>query len=253
MTALSEGFSLQIRQIAAIAVKDIRAYYTKGPTLIFGLLFPFFFFLSFVVGREMNPVTLLPGLIAMVVFFSATAVGPVIFPTEARGYTLERLISMPVPLWCILFGDSVASVLFCLMSSAVPIVLALLFTNMTAAGLVLTLVGLLVCSICFAFFGQLMSAPPVDQTSSIMMLTTMVKFPLIFISGIFIPLAVLPDSLRFVAFLSPLTYAADLFGASVSGTSFFSSLLDLAVLGVWTLVMIAASVSAHRRTIERRL
>ena len=79
---MTESANLYLRQILAIARKDIRVYYTKGPTLIFGLLFPFFFFLSFVVGREMEPTTLMPGLIAMVVFFSATAVGPVIFPIE---------------------------------------------------------------------------------------------------------------------------------------------------------------------------
>ena len=105
----------------------MRVYYTKGPTLIFGLLFPFFFFLSFVVGRNMDPATLMPGLIAMVVFFSATAVGPIIFPIETRAHTLERLVSMPVPLWVILTGDSLASAIFCFISSFIPLVLTFVF------------------------------------------------------------------------------------------------------------------------------
>ncbi|RLI53308.1 MAG: ABC transporter permease [Candidatus Thorarchaeota archaeon] len=231
----------------------MRVYYTKGPTIIFGLLFPFFFFLSFVVGRSMDPVTLMPGLIAMVVFFSATAVGPVIFPIETRAHTLERLISMPVPLLCILLGDGLASATFCLISSSVPLILAIILLKLSVIQVGLTIIGIVLGSICFAFFGQLMSAPPVDQTSTIMMITTMVKFPLIFISGIFIPLAALPEIIRIVAFLSPLTYVADLFWLSVAGISLFHPSVNLGIIVGWTVLLMAVSFLAHKRTIENRL
>ncbi|MHA1769508.1 MAG: ABC transporter permease [Candidatus Thorarchaeota archaeon] len=231
----------------------MRVYYTKGPTIIFGLLFPFFFFLSFVVGRSMDPVTLMPGLIAMVVFFSATAVGPVIFPIETRAHTLERLISMPVPLLCILLGDGLASATFCLISSSVPLILAIILLKLSVIQVGLTIIGIVLGSICFAFFGQLMSAPPVDQTSTIMMITTMVKFPLIFISGIFIPLAALPEIIRIVAFLSPLTYVADLFWSSVAGISLFHPSVNLGIIVGWTVLLMAVSFLAHKRTIENRL
>lgn len=243
----------RLRQILAITRKDIQVYYTKGPTLIFGLLFPFFFFLSFVVGREMEPTTLMPGLIAMVVFFSATAVGPVIFPIETRGRTLERLISLPLPLWCILVGDSLASATFCLISSAVPLALAYILIGMNLTQVALAVVSVIIGSICFAFFGQLLSSPPADQTSTIMMIGTMVKFPLIFISGIFIPLAALPETIRFVSLLSPLTYLADLFWGLLTGVSVFHPLLNLVVMAGWTFLLVVASFLAHRRTLERRL
>jgi ABC-2 type transport system permease protein len=201
----------------------------------------------------MDPATLMPGLIAMVVFFSATAVGPVIFPTETRAYTLERLISMPVPLWCILLGDSLASVAFCCVSSSVPLILAFTLLELSVIQVGLTIIGIALGSICFAFFGQLLSAPPVDQTSTIMMITTLVKFPLIFISGIFIPLVALPDIIRIVAFLSPLTYVADLFWSSVAGASLFHPTVNLAIIVGWTLLLVVVSYMAHMRTLEKRL
>ena len=201
----------------------------------------------------MDPATLMPGLIAMVVFFSATAVGPVIFPTETRAHTLERLISLPVPLWCILVGDSIASATFCLMSSSIPLILAFLLLGMSLFQLGLTIVGIILGSICFAFFGQLLSAPPVGQTSTIMMITTMVKFPLIFISGIFIPLAILPEMILVFALLSPLTYLADFFWGSATGDSVFHPLFNLIAIVGWTVFFVAMSILAHRRTLERRL
>ncbi len=242
-----------LQKVIAIAVKDMRVYYMKGPTIIFGLLFPFFFFLSFIIGREMSPVVLLPGLTAMVVFFSATAIGPVIFPTETRAHTLERLVSMPIPLWAILLGDVLASTFFSLISSIIPIILVLVFISVTPSGLILAFIGILIGSICFSYMGQLMSSPAVDQTSTIMMISTLVKFPLVFISGIFVVLTAMPESVRFIALLSPLTYLADLFQGSFGGVSLFDPVLNILALSIWTIGFVILSLLAHRRTIERRL
>ncbi len=242
-----------LQKVIAIAVKDMRVYYMKGPTIIFGLLFPFFFFLSFIIGREMSPVVLLPGLTAMVVFFSATAIGPVIFPTETRAHTLERLVSMPIPLWAILLGDVLASTFFSLISSIIPIILVLVFISVTPSGLILAFIGILIGSICFSYMGQLMSSPAVDQTSTIMMISTLVKFPLVFISGIFVVLTAMPESVRFIALLSPLTYLADLFQGSFGGVSLFDPVLNILALAIWTIGFVILSLLAHRRTIERRL
>jgi ABC-2 type transport system permease protein len=135
----------------------------------------------------------------------------------------------------------------------VPLVLAFTLLELNAIQVGLTIVGIVLGSICFAFFGQLMSAPPVDQTSTIMMIATMVKFPLIFISGIFIPLAVLPESIRTVAFLSPLTYVADLFWSSIADASLFHPYVNLTIILGWTVLLVVVSYVAHRRTLEKRL
>jgi hypothetical protein len=42
----------QLRRSLAVAEKDIRIYYLKGPVLIFGIIFPMFLFLAFSVGRS---------------------------------------------------------------------------------------------------------------------------------------------------------------------------------------------------------
>jgi ABC-2 type transport system permease protein len=47
-----------LRKCWAIAKKDIRIYYLKGPVLIFGILFPTFLFLAFVIGRNVPPANL---------------------------------------------------------------------------------------------------------------------------------------------------------------------------------------------------
>ncbi len=70
----------QLVRSLAIAEKDIRIYYLKGPVLVFGILFPMFLFLAFSVGRSIPIEVMISGLLSMTLFFTATAVSPVILP-----------------------------------------------------------------------------------------------------------------------------------------------------------------------------
>ena len=84
----------QMRRSLTIARKDIRLYYSKGPVVIFGILFPVFLFLSFSIGRDMTVDSMIPGLLGMILFFTATAISPIVIPWEAQARTLERLMSL---------------------------------------------------------------------------------------------------------------------------------------------------------------
>ncbi|HDM27077.1 MAG TPA: ABC transporter permease, partial [Candidatus Bathyarchaeota archaeon] len=64
----------------AIAKKDIRIYYLKGLVVIFGLLLPLFLYLAYAMGRSMAPKEAISSIMTMTVFFTSTAVGPVIAP-----------------------------------------------------------------------------------------------------------------------------------------------------------------------------
>jgi len=63
----------------------------------------------------------------------------------------------------------------------------------------------------------------------------------------------MPEAVRFIALLSPLTYLADLFHASFGGVSMFNPVLDILALSIWTIGFVTLSILAHRRTLERRL
>ena len=106
------SFWEKFKRSLAIVDKNIRIYYSKGPVIIFGLLMPFFLFIAFYIGRNTSIEALIPGLLGMTAFFTATSVGPAIVPWEARAKTLERLISSPVSLWTILMGDVLSSFVF---------------------------------------------------------------------------------------------------------------------------------------------
>ena len=56
--------------------------------------------------------------------------------------------------------------------------------------------GIFLSSFCFSSLGVLLASPAVKSPSNIMMLSSLVRFPLIFISGIFIPLSELSPAGR---------------------------------------------------------
>jgi ABC-2 type transport system permease protein len=218
----------QLKRSLAIVKKDLMIYYFRGPGIIQGLLIPAFLFVSFSVGREMAFSFLAPGLLGMALFFTVSAITPVIAPWETRMNTFERLVSAPIQLWAIILGDILASVLFGLMIMLLVLLptIFILGTEIISFGLIL---GVIIAAFCFSALGTLISAPPADKPSDIMLFATLLKFPLLFISGVFIPISEL-GSLKFLAYLSPLTYYVDLIRYSIHGQSEFAVSTSLLVL-----------------------
>jgi ABC-2 type transport system permease protein len=243
----------QFKRSLAIVKKNIRIYYSKGPVITFGLLIPFFLFLSFYIGRNITIEALVPGLLGITIFFTASSVGPAIVPWEARSKTLERLISCPISIWTIFVGDMLSSFLFGAIISIFPVIIGLLVGAEIANPLLLGL-GILLGAFCFASLGVLMSAyPPTDVPATIMMLSSLIKFPLVFISGIFIPIAELPDWGRIVSSFSPLTYFTDLATSSIQGHSYYPYWMDLAAVVLFSAIFLVSAVKLHERTIQKRL
>lgn len=243
----------QFKRSFAIVKKNIRIYYSKGPVIIFGLLVPFFLFLSFYIGRNMPAEALVPGLLGMTAFFTATSVGPAIVPWEARAKTLERLISSPISIWTIFLGDVLSSFLFGALVSVFPVIVGL-FIGVEIANLLILGLGIILATFCFASFSVLLSAyPPTDTPASVMMLSSMIKFPLVFISGIFIPIEELPAWGKTISSISPLTYFTDLARYSIQGSSYYPIELDIVVLIAFTVIFLVTAIRIHERTIQKRL
>lgn len=242
----------QFNRALAIAEKDIRIYYLKGPVLIYGILFPLFLFLAFFLGRGMSLDFLISGLLSMTLFFTATAVSPVILPWEGSMRTLERLISAPVSIPAILLGDALASFIFGIIISIVPIAFGLAVGVRIFSPVVLA-AAILLSAFCASYLGMLFSTPPTNVPSNIMMITNLVKFPLVFISGVFIPIEQMPPWGRTISQFSPLTYMTDLMRYSIQGNSYHPILLDFAAIAIFTVIFMALAMFIHIRNMPKRL
>lgn len=247
------GFSEQVRRAWAIAKKDIRIYYFKGPVLIFGVFMPVVMFLAFLMGSRQLPLSfLISGLVGMTLFFTATAVSPAIFPWEGQAKTLERLASCPVTVEAIVFGDMIASTLFGIGITIITVIIGLALGLSLLHGITLLAI-ILLAACCFSAIGMLLAVPPTNVPSNIMMLSSLIKFPLVFISGIFVPLEQMPFWGLVLSVFSPLSYFTDLVRYSFTGDHFFPVWIDIAALAVFTLVFTIGTMFLHKKTMPKRM
>ncbi len=230
-----------------IVKKNAMLYYLRPPVLIFGVLFPVFFFLAFKMGRPIAAENIVPGMVAMALWFTASAVGPLVTPWERRARTYERLIATPVSLRAMVSGDIISGLIFGVCLSVVPIFLGLLLTDATVTNPMLLVTGIVLGALSFATLGVLLAAPPASSPSNIMLLSNLVRLPLLFISGIFVPISRMPEWARWVAPISPLSYTGDLIRCGFGQKGYFPSWLSSLVLVVLTAVLFWGACRFHQR------
>ncbi len=182
----------QLRCSMVILKKNARLYYLKPSVLIFGVLFPVFFFLAFKMGRPVAAESVVPGMVAMALWFTASAVGPLVTPWERSARTYERLIYTPVSLHAILAGDVISGFVFGTCLSIIPVLLGLVLTDINLQNIPLLISGIMMGALNFASFGVLLAAPPASGPANIMLLSNLVRLPLLFVSGIFMPVEQMP-------------------------------------------------------------
>lgn len=242
-----------IRKTWAIAKKNIRIYYLKGPVLIFGILFPTFLFLAFAIGRNVPAESLVPGLIGMALFFTASATTPAILPFETRTRTLERLLVAPLPLSVLIGGDILSAFLYGLFLSAIPIAISFGALGASFTQPLAVVAAIALSALCFALMGTLLSSPPTDEPSSIMTLSNLVRLPLIFFSGVFVPVNQMPAWGQWLSRISPLTYTTELLRAGIGQQVQIGPWWCAAALVGFCVLFWAVSMTLHSRNMSRRL
>lgn len=245
--AIGRRLRRQAHGVLVIAKKNALLYYLKPPVLIFGVLFPVFFFLSFRMGRHIAAESIVPGMVAMALWFTASAVGPLVTPWERRARTYERLISTPVSLEAILMGDVLSGFLFGAGLSIIPILLGLAFTEAAVVNAAMLAAGIVLGALSFATLGVLLAAPPASSPANIMLLSNLVRLPLLFVSGIFVPIAAMPDWARWIAPFSPLSYASDLVRRGFGQSGYFAVGLDVVVLPAFAALTFCLACWFHRQ------
>lgn len=240
-----------VKRVWAICCKDIKVYYMKGPIVLMGVVFPLFLWIAFYAGRGFGVREGIPSLLILTLFFTSSSVTPVIPPWETRQKTLEMLLSRPITITTVLAGDMAASTLFGLLFSIPPIVIGLLMG--VAPSNPVYLVGMiLLSSLGFSALGMIFAALPTDVPADVILLANTIKLPLIFVSGVLIPLEKMPGWASPIALASPLTYPADFFK-----WLYFKGSLDIGLDASATLLIVLAlllvAIKLHRWTIFKRL
>ena len=232
---LRKDFFEFLRRGACIAGKDARIYYFKPQIVGFGILIPAFVYLSFSLGRAIPPDLLIPGLVGMVSLFGASSIEAIAIPIERQTETWELLQIAPVSTWTIVFGKSLAGSAFGILLSLITALGAVLLTGTTVTNPILFVVVTVVGAFTFSALGMLVAAAAKDMPTANISLTAL-RLPMIFISGVFMPIQAIPFPLRVISYLTPLTYMVDAMRQSMTALNLIFT-VDVTVLFVWLIVL----------------
>ena len=239
-------------RILVLCLKDMKLYYFKGPTIVMGIIMPLFLWLAFIIGARSSFTESLPMLIVISSFFTASSITPIIMPWETRQRTLEMLLSRPVTIYTILLGTALASTLFGIFISSVLIFIGLPL-GIIPHNLILLALGVVISSACYSFMGLSFSAIPSDIPADAVLLSSAVRLPIVFISGVFIPIQNLPHYIRPIAFISPLTYFSDLINYIYHNKAILNPILDIIILVLITIILAITSLTVNKTTLVKRL
>ncbi|MCD6290534.1 MAG: ABC transporter permease [Anaerolineae bacterium] len=238
----------EIAQAWTVTVKDIKVYYLRPGMIMFGVLMPFFLFFSFSIRRHIAATQGEARLLALTLLFTAAAAGPFIIPLERRLGTYDRLMAAPMSLLTLLLGKMAVGALFAIAVSLVALLAGVLVFGVAVAHPWLLAVGILLGACCFAALGLVFGSIPTRSPGDVQMPSVLLRWGLLFISGVFVPLRDMAPLARAVAYLSPLTYAQDLMDHAVAGTGMLSPHLDVAALLLFGILFLSPSIWLHRRS-----
>ena len=232
-----------------ILAKDMRAYYLKPPNISWGIIFPLawtgMFFIRSGSGLE-SVLSLLPGVITISVLFGTTSMLAVTITFEKRSRSFERLLLAPISLELLMLAKTSGAILFGVANAFVPIVIAAFLADLS--GLVWSLVvpAIILIGIVSTFLG-LFIAVSVSEIFEAQTFSNFFRFPMIFLCGLFFPIAMLPAFLLPLSYILPLTYGVDILQGAIHGGNAMSYLLDFSFLALFCLGMFMLSLYMIRR------
>jgi ABC-2 type transport system permease protein len=248
---------MAIKVIYALWLRDMIRY-TRAKSRIIGTLgMPFFFMAVF--GFGLNNVVaieganyfefLVPGILGMTLLFNSIFTGLSVIEDKQFGFFKEILIA-PVSRKYIVIGRGLGGATMAVIQAILVLILA--FFLGFSFPISLETVALLLLIMFLTSFGfvclGLSFASKMTDPHGFQLIMNFFIFPLFLLSGAFFPLDQIPEWLRFVTFIDPLTYAIDSFRALLIGVSYFPIEISIACLFGFSLFGLALATWLFSRT-----
>ncbi|GAB2491708.1 ABC transporter permease [Streptosporangium sandarakinum] len=212
-----------MKAFTALTATELRLLLRDPASLFFMMAFPL---MLLVLKRGDGDAV--PGYLAMIVAIGGMGALPGIVASYRERKVLKRLATTPISPVLLLGAQLVAQVAAGLVGSVLLVTAAIAVFGAQAPGNVPVLAAaFLLCSVMVCSLGFVIAAV-VRNTRGASLIGMLVMFPMIFLSGAAVPRKALPDSLRRIGDLLPLTPGVDALHVAWSGTAAVFPLLVLA-------------------------
>lgn len=160
---------------------------------------------------------------------------------------LKRLGATPLPRGTFVASNVIMRLIIAAVQTVLIVGIGAWLFGVTVIGNIAIAVGLITLgALTFLAIGYIIAAWARTEESANAM-TSVVQFPLMFLSGIFFPISFMPGWLQPVAAFMPLTYLADGLRQTMVGGAAYASLgVDALVLGAWMVISFLISARFFR-------
>ena len=202
-----------------ILVKDMKTYYLKPPNVSWGLIFPLAWagMLFMRSGLGLDDIrSIVPGVMAVSVLFGTTSMLAVTVTFEKRGRSFDRLLLAPIPFILLMTAKISGAILFGAVNAFVPLAIAAFLTDLSGVAWGALVPAVLLIAVSSTLLGLLI-AVSVSEVFEAQTFSNFFRFPMLFLCGLFVPVAALPVWLRPLSYALPLTYGVGALHGSILG------------------------------------
>jgi ABC-2 type transport system permease protein len=195
---------------------------------------------------------LAPGFMALTVITGSLQGVATAISREKEQGTMDGLLASPIPHVSIILGKVAAQTVRGLIQGFLILGLSILLFGVQIYGSpFIMFIVLLLGTASFVGVGIILTAVAPDQETAQMM-TMLLQFPMMFISGILFPIDQLPGWLQYIGKALPLYYAADaLRKVIILDASLTAIMPDVLILIVYTILTMTVAIPLFERAMKR--
>lgn len=178
---------------------------------------------------------LIPGIVMMAVFFTSFTAGISVIWDKEFGFLKEVLVA-PASRSLLIFGRALGDSTVAALQGFIVLAVAYFLTpTLLLDGIPIFTLTVFLTALTFTCLGIAL-ASKVRSIEGFHLLTTFIAMPTLFLSGAFFPVETMPEWMKILAFINPLTYSVDAARKILTNIGFFSLPLNLMVLLGSTLI-----------------
>ena len=232
----------------SILAKDMRNYYLKPPNISWGIIFPFAWMLMMFIKTKaaFNIADVFPGIVAMSVLFGTTSMLSVTITFERKARSFDRLLLAPISIELLILAKLSGAVLFGIFNSIIPVLVSVLYFKSAVENWLFLAYAIVFLSIVSTLLGLFISVAA-KEVFEAQTYSNFFRFPMIFLCGLFIPIADLPLFVQPLSYARPVTYGVDLLKYSISYSNAMPLMTGLLVLPAFCLVLFYFSIYNIKR------
>jgi len=246
---------IELGKIYAVWLREVKRFTNSKSRVIGSLAMPMLFLVALGGGfSQMIPgfnygAFILPGVIAMAVLFTSIFAGVSIIWDREFGF-LKEMLASPTSRENLVIGRVLGGATTAILQGLIVLVFGSLFLGAAAPPLqnLFGAIVLMTLLSCFCVAVGIAIASIVQEVETFQLIINLVIMPFFFLSNALFPVDKMPEWLRDVALLNPLSYAVDGLRGLITGQASFNIIFDFGLSLVFFVISIAVATYLFSKT-----